>query len=144
MTHHRYTVHESAPPADLAAVDAGIGAFNRRQHELDRVRPLAVFARDGGGAVAGGAVGRSWGECCELQQLWVRDAERGHGVGRQLMTLFEHEAARRGCRLVYLDSFSFQAPDFYRKLGYAVVLETRGFTGGIVRFTLHKALGDAG
>lgn len=40
-----------------------------------------------------------------------------------------------------LRTFSFQAPGFYAGLGYQTVLETRGCTDGIVKFTLHKQLG---
>jgi len=136
----RYAVEAQAARADLDAVDAGLDAFNDAEPELRRVQPLAVLARDAQGRVLGGALGRSWGECAELQQLWVHDEGRRRGVGRRLMALFEAEAAGRGCRLVYLDTFSFHAPDFYRKLGYQEVLQTAGFTGGIVKFTFHKTL----
>ena len=136
----RYAVDETAARADLDAVEAGLDAFNDAEPELRRVRPLAVLARDAQGRLLGGARGRSWGECAELQQLWVHDEGRRRGVGRRLMALFEAEAAGRGCRLVYLYTFSFQAPDFYRKLGYHAVLQTAGFTGGIVKFTFHKTL----
>lgn len=126
--------------ADLAVVDAGIDGFNATEPEIHEVRALAVFARDAAGLVKGGAVGRTWGACCELQQLWVADEARGHGVGNGLMDRFENAARRRGCLLVYLDTFSFQARPFYEQRGYTVVLETPGFTKGIVKFTLHKRL----
>jgi GNAT superfamily N-acetyltransferase len=138
----RYSVQELADRADLARVDDGIDAFNHREPELRQVRPLAVLARDDHASVVAGAVGRTWGECAELQQLWVQESDRRQGVGRRLMALFEADAAGRGCRLVYLDTFSFQAPGFYEKLGYRPVLQTRGFTRGIVKFTMHKTLGS--
>ena len=122
-------------------MDDGIDGFNHREPELRQVRALHVFARDERGQVVAGAVGRTWGQCAELQQLWVQEADRHQGVGRHLMALFEADAAARGCRLVYLDTFSFQAPGFYEKLGYRCVLQTRGFTRGIVKFTMHKVLG---
>ncbi len=31
----------------------------------------------------------------------------------------ERRAAERGCHSAWLDTFGFQAPGFYRKLGYA-------------------------
>ncbi len=39
-----------------------------------------------------------------------------------------------------LSTFSFQAPGFYAGRGYQTVLDTRGCTDGIVKFTLHKQL----
>lgn len=49
-------------------------------------------------------------------------------------------AAQRGCRTVYMDTFSFQAPAFYHGRGYAVAAELRGFPDGIVKFLLVKPL----
>jgi GNAT superfamily N-acetyltransferase len=125
---------------DLAVVDAGLDHFNASQPELRNVRPLCVFARDASGQITGGAVGRTWGQCCELQQLWVAEDARGQGVGAELMIGFEEQALLRGCSLIYLDTFSFQARPFYERLGYGVVLQTTGFTGGIVKYTMQKKL----
>ena len=47
---------------------------------------------------------------------WKRARSRGHGS--LLMQAVEREARRRGADLVYLNTFSFQAPRFYEKLGY--------------------------
>ena len=57
-----------------------------------------------------------------------------------MLTEFEKEAGARGCTLIYLDTFTFQAPGFYEKLGYSVALVTRGFAEDIQKFTLHKSL----
>lgn len=135
-----YTLVDEGDAADLATVDAGLGTHNDAEPELQQVQPLHVLARNAAGAVLGGAVGRTWGGCCELQQLWVQPDQRGQGLATQLMQRFEQRAAARGCRLVYLDTFSFQAPAFYARRGYQVVLQTAGYTGGIVKFTMHKAL----
>lgn len=136
------TVAVQQPPvaADLAQVDAGLGAFNQREPALQDVAALVVMAHDAQGQVCGGAVGRRWGACAELQQLWVAEARRGQGLGRQLVQAFEAEAAAQGCTLAYLDTFSFQAPDFYARLGWHTALITRGYTGGVEKHTLHKQL----
>ena len=126
-----FSVDENAHPSDLATIDSGLEQYNRTVSALAQVRQLGVFARDDKGLVIGGAVGRTWGDCGELLQLWVREAERGRAVGSRLMSLFEAQAAARGCKLFYLSTFSFQAPGFYARLGYQPVLETKGFTDGI-------------
>ena len=86
--------------------------------------------------MVGGAVGRTWGECCELQQLWVDSPHRKKGVGTLLVREFERGGAARGCRTFYLDTFSFQALDFYRSLGYAPGLEIAGFPDGIRKYVM--------
>ena len=85
-------------------------------------------------------MGRTWGECCELRQLWVATGHRGRGIGSRLVRAAERRAIERGCRLVYLETFSFQAKPFYEELGYKVALEIRGFDDGIVKYTMTRDL----
>lgn len=135
-----YSTHEAPQTEAAAIVDAGIGRHNDAIAPLQQVRGLFVFARGQDGRVLGGAIGRSWGACCELEQLWVNEGERRRGMGRELMRHFEAEAWRRACTLIYLETWSFQAPDFYTSLGYRVALETTGYGGEIVKYTLQKHL----
>lgn len=117
-------------------VDRGLGDFNDSAAPLHQVQPLACFARRPEGTVIGGVVGRTWGSCAELQQLWVEPAYRRRGIASQLVRVFETKARERGCRTVYLETFSFQAPALYRALGYAVRLELSGFAPGISKFVM--------
>ena len=132
----QFTLHDDVPADAADVVDAGLGASNDAAAPLHEVQPLACFARLPGREVVGGAVGRTWGTCCELQQLWVEPALRRQGVGKRLVEQFEARARVRGCRTFYLETFSFQAPGLYRSLGYEVRLELRGFGPGIVKYTM--------
>ena len=129
-----------APPEDkLRVVDAGLERHNHAAAPLDAVRELAAFATDDAGTVVGGAVGRTWGRCCELLQLWVATEHRSSGVGSRLLREFEARARTRGCSIFYLSTLSFQAPDFYRKHGYTVLARIDGYPDGIVKYLMHKA-----
>jgi GNAT superfamily N-acetyltransferase len=132
-------LHDELPPeADL--IDAGLGAANEAAAPLTEVRRLACIARAADGAVVGGAIGRTWGTCCELQQLWVEPSHRRRGLGAQLVRAFEGRAQQRGCLTFYLETFSFQAPRLYRALGYEVRLELHGFGPGIVKYTMVREI----
>jgi ribosomal protein S18 acetylase RimI-like enzyme len=135
-----FSVHDDVPRADAAVVDAGLGAANDAAAPLHQVRPLAAFVREADGAVIGGAVGRTWGTCCELQQLWVDAAWRRRGLGARLVRAFEQRAQQRGCVTFYLETFSFQAPSLYRGLGYEERLAISGFAPGIRKFTMVREL----
>jgi ribosomal protein S18 acetylase RimI-like enzyme len=61
----------------------------------------------------------------------------------RLVREFERHAVARGARTFYLETFSFQAPELYRALGYRVRLELRGFAPGIVLYVMVREAGDA-
>jgi ribosomal protein S18 acetylase RimI-like enzyme len=142
-SHLQFSEHDEVPAEAGDVVDAGLDAFNREAAPLHEVQLLSCFARLPSGAVVGGAVGRTWGEACELQQLWVRADHRVHGLGAELLRRFEALATRRGCRVFYLETFNFQAPAFYRKCGYRVAAEIRAFPHGIAKFVMMRG-GEAG
>lgn len=131
-------VFDDPPQPAALAVDAGLETHNRSAAPLGDVRPLGAFASLASGEVAGGAVGRTWGACCELLQLWVHPDHRGAGTASRLLREFELRAASRGCSVFYLTTLSFQAPGFYRKHGYGVLAEISGYPDGIVKYLMHK------
>ena len=54
-----------------------------------------------------------------VSRLAVAPESRDEGHGRKLMEEAERVARERGCAGIWLNTYSFQAPDFYRKLGFA-------------------------
>lgn len=135
---HRIEVHDDPPAEDTRLVDQGIGDHNDAAAPLHQVQPLASLARDAQGRVIGGAVGRSWGQCCELLQLWVAPEQRLQGLATALMQAFEARATERGCQVFYLETWSFQALGFYQGLGYEVHMAIEGFGPGLVKYSLVK------
>jgi len=138
----RWEFTDSPQADDLDAVDAGLHLFNLAAADLDAVRPLACFARAASGEVIGGLRARQWGAAVEVQQLWVDERHRRRGIGARLMQLLEQEATGRGVKVIYLDTFSFQAPEFYRHCGYASALRIDGFPSGIARHVMVKRVGN--
>jgi ribosomal protein S18 acetylase RimI-like enzyme len=78
---------------------------------------LAVTVRDQNGEVVGGLWGRS-GYGFLFVELLALGPAKGAGLGREVMLLAEAEAKRRGLLGIWLDTWTFQAPGFYQKLGY--------------------------
>ncbi|MEO8487963.1 MAG: GNAT family N-acetyltransferase, partial [Betaproteobacteria bacterium] len=93
-----FSLHDDVPREEARLIDEGLGASNDAAAPLHEVRPLSCFARLPTGVAVGGAVGRTWGACCELQQLWVAPEHRRMGIGAALVTEFERGADARGCR----------------------------------------------
>ncbi len=58
--------------------------------------------------------------CLYIDSLWVDADYRKFGFGTKLLNEVEMIARKRGGRLIHLDTFDFQAKDFYIKQGYEV------------------------
>ncbi|MBU3208949.1 GNAT family N-acetyltransferase [Clostridium algidicarnis] len=58
--------------------------------------------------------------CLYLDTLWVKEESRQCGYGSTLLNEVEKIAKEKGCKLIHLDTFDFQAKDFYLKHGYEV------------------------
>ena len=117
------------------------GGSNESAAPLHEVVPLSCFVHAAEGSIVGGAVGRTWGACCELQQLWVAPSHRCQGLGSLLVRRFEERAEYRGCRTFYLETFSFQAPTLYQSLGYEPRLALVPFRARY-RQVLHGSRGE--
>jgi len=88
----------------------------------------------------GGCMGTIWGEVVEIDLLWVDSRLRGNGYGRKLLLTLEREAKSQQCHTSLLDTFSFQAPGFYRRLGYEVFGVIKGYPSGYEKYFLNKQL----
>ena len=99
------------------AIVKGLVAFNRAAVGKHAWKQIAVTVRDEG-RIVGGALGALWIEWLFIELLWLGEAFRGRDIGTELMGKLEEEARRRGAKHAYVDTFSFQAPGFYEKLGF--------------------------
>jgi GNAT superfamily N-acetyltransferase len=108
-------VHDEAAVAELRE---RLVAFNIDATGYDEYRSLSCFVRNDEGELDAGIDGFSWGGYAMVEWLWVTASFRARGRGTGLLRAFETEAQKRGCRVIRVNTHSFQAPDFYRSLGY--------------------------
>jgi GNAT superfamily N-acetyltransferase len=103
--------------------------------------PIAYGFKDGRGDRLGGitATVYCWKVLC-IDVLWVSENYRGKGVGSELLRAVEDEAREMGCALAHLDTFDFQAKNFYLKHGYEVFGELDDCPPGHKRIFLKKAI----
>jgi GNAT superfamily N-acetyltransferase len=131
----------AAPSAeDVAFLEERLYEFNQRATGISDGRGLGILLRDGAGRIVAGATGYTWGGACVLRQVWVDEPLRRRGLGRKLLARAEAEARERGCRLLLLGTHSFQAPGFYRRLGFERVAELVDHPPGHAEIFLRKQL----
>jgi GNAT superfamily N-acetyltransferase len=113
--------------------------YNARTFAKSDHRTMAITLREGG-KVVGILTGYTRWRWLLIDTVWVSDKYRGKGMGKRLIEKAEGEARKRGARNAHLYSFSFQAPGFYRKLGYREFGRLKGFPKGHSCHWLTKAL----
>lgn len=102
-----------------AAVSAGLSRYNDRFLPVPRDRfPLALSVRDDAGTVVGGLIGELRMDYLHVELLWLDESQRGTGAGKRLLDMAEAEARRFGATHMHLSTWSFQAPDFYKAMGF--------------------------
>ncbi len=139
MPGSRYSVHLEADP-DPALRDkvlAPLAAHNTSMAGPGNRGSLAVTVRDEAGEVVGGLWGRT-GYGFLFVELLALGPASGSGRGREVMALAEGEAKRRGLAGMWLDTWTFQAPGFYRKLGFEEFGRIKEFPPGHDRIFLVK------
>jgi GNAT superfamily N-acetyltransferase len=90
-----------------------------------------------GDRVAGLLCSRHWNHLF-ISAVFVDKSERGKGVGRQLLLKAEELALQEKCTAFYLDTFDFQAPGFYEKLGFKVFGILKDHPPGHHRYSMVK------
>jgi ribosomal protein S18 acetylase RimI-like enzyme len=133
-------IEEHPNPRDLDFVSDQIDTFNIAVTGIDDWCTLAIFVRDDAGNIVAGITGGTWAGYLDIKNLWVCERLRGQGLGRRLLLAAEREASARGCAQVLLDTHDFQAPEFYKKLGYSVFGVFEDIAGRYNRYYLRKKL----
>ena len=134
-------VMEKAPsPADSEFIREEINRFNITRTGQPFGGEVAAFIRDDLGNILAGIYGFCWGNCLRIETLWVREDQRGRNYGTRLLQAAEAEGKTRGCKLAFLETHSFQAPEFYQKQGYEVFGVLEDYPAGHQQIFFKKRL----
>lgn len=128
MSHDRITISEDdvsiSQHIDAELTKALQGALPQAENIS-----FALSARDAEGMLVGGvAASTSYGWML-VKLLWVGEAHRGRGVGRDLMEQAEQRGRQIGCHGAWLDTSNPDAMRFYAQLGYAPFGELANASG---------------
>ena len=135
-----FATETSPSEATIRAIESGLTAHATGLGLKTDWSPRWIVGRDEGEIVQAGIRFVLAFEWLFVNWLWVADAYRKHGVGSQLMAGAEATARAQGCRGAYLDTFTFQAPKFYERLGYREFGRLNDFPPGHARIWFSKPL----
>ena len=137
-----YSVSYVDDPEESAwgIIGRGVGTFNKQQAGENDFQRLCYVLNSPEKEIVGGVLAELYWKWLFIELLWVKEELRGQGYGHTLLTKVETEARNRGARNAYLDTFSFQAPEFYAKHGYRQFGKLQDFPKGHQRLFLTKLL----
>ena len=132
-------VEDQPNPLDLEVLETQIRREASAATGLGDEVDLAIFVREAGTVVAG-ISGWTWGDCCEMQNLWVEPSQRGRGLATRLIAAAEAEARARGCSQMVHFTYDFQAQALYERTGFELVASVEDFPSGTDALWFRKAL----
>ena len=108
--------------------------------EYGQAQPVWVSAKDDSGELVGGLRGFVFLHWLNVELLFVDEAARHHGVGRRLLVTAEQKARELGARNATLNTFEWQAREFYLKQGYEEFGRIDNYVQGFYAAYMKKAL----
>lgn len=131
-----------ATPEEALFLNEQIDIFNVAQLGFSGTLEMAIryAVKENHTIVAGVDALFYLGEILYVHVLYVDEKYRKRGLGSRLLKKAEEDAKAKGAKLVHLDTFDFQAKDFYLKHGYEIFGTLEDCPKGHNRYYLRKNL----
>ncbi|MBT9692314.1 GNAT family N-acetyltransferase [Eubacterium ventriosum] len=116
-----FRITKDGKQSDIDEIYEMLKSYNLSNREASENIPLGVYYEDESERKLAGLTGETFGNWLCINYLFVAENLRNKGIGTKIVSSAEDEARKRNCKYVFVDTFSFQAPKFYEKLGYKEV-----------------------
>jgi ribosomal protein S18 acetylase RimI-like enzyme len=137
-------VFDPLPSETLARfVTDNLAGFNIARTGHSDFHSVGFCLKSSRGEWLGGLTGYIWGGWLHVNFLWVSETLRHQRYGTRLMDAAEAMALERGATAATLETFSFQAPEFYARRGYRVFGQLDAYPPGHSKLFLRKDLTEA-
>ena len=98
------------------------------------------FVEEEDGKILGAITGRAYYDEVHVVDLIVDPGCRRSGLGSRLVATVEEAYKNKGYAKITLTTFGFQAPEFYKKLGYQIEFVRESKDPKLSKYFLSKAL----
>ena len=134
---------ETCSEKNIKKIVDGINEYNLNKvpATADVWTKIEFVAKNEEGIEIGGILGGiGYWNGLEVKILWVKEAYRKKGIGSKILKHAEKIAIEKGAVISMLDTFDFQAEEFYLKNGYKPIGEIKDFPKGHRRIYFSKIL----
>ncbi|EPY2272951.1 GNAT family N-acetyltransferase [Clostridium sporogenes] len=121
---NNYIIRESSSEQEADLIVDRIVEYNLSKVPGKQEVPLLCINRvieNTNGEIIAGILSKMYcWNCIYIDVLWVKEEYRKDGLGTKLLKELKKIAKEKDCHLIHLDTFDFQAKDFYIKHGYEI------------------------
>ncbi|MBI6874485.1 GNAT family N-acetyltransferase [Clostridium aciditolerans] len=125
---------------DILKIRRKLQDYNSNFFEIRDEPQFTISEIDKYNELVGGIVCTIVGQWLEVDFLWVRDEQRGKGLGKKLLHEAERIAMGNKCKKAFLTTMNFQAQPFYLKYGYKTVYVQREYPITNEKYFMEKEL----
>jgi ribosomal protein S18 acetylase RimI-like enzyme len=140
MSELTIAIEKSPDDKDFAWIQKNLIDHNEHLVGPENHERILLSARNGDDTLVGGLIASIFWDTLHIDIIWTDPEYRKLGVASALLFEAESEAVRRNCILAILDSFDFQAPEFYVKRGYEQVGRIDDYPKGHTKYIFRKKL----
>jgi len=127
--------------SERLAILKPLQAYNLAQVGDPKPETIALSVHDElTSEIIGGLYGQIFYRWLFIELLAIPEQTRGQGTGSRLLSMAEEVAREKDCVGIWLDTFSFQAPEFYEKHGFTRFGQLDNFPPEHKRFFFQKKL----
>lgn len=131
------------PPESVRSdILAGLRSYNLRFFPDQDSQTVACIVKGEFDHFAGGLFGEVFTNTLFVEYFWIDESQRKTGLGTQVFERVEREVKLLGVETICLDTFTFQAREFYLKMGFKEVGRFTGFPmPNVDKIFLQKSIG---
>jgi N-acetylglutamate synthase-like GNAT family acetyltransferase len=116
MSSIEYSIENNPDASDDKVIRNGIVDFND-QIIKEKASHFSIFAKYNTDII-GGALIWEYSDALYIDVLWCNEKYRKQGVGTKIITMIDGVAKNKGLPKIFVDTYEFQAQDFYKKHGF--------------------------
>lgn len=129
---------ENPLDAEINEIRIPLRMYNDQHYKREQKKGIIHACRDENDRLIGGVYGYLFWDWLHIELLWVRERYRDQNIGTELMSRIMNTARNKEVRRFKVDTTSFQALEFYKKLGFEVAGKIQGLPPGHTNYYLQK------
>jgi len=116
MSNIQYSIENTPDASDDKVIRNGIVDFNT-QIIKEKASHFSIFAKDDT-QIIGGALIWEHSDALYIDVIWCNEKYQKQGIGTKIIAMIDDVARNKGLPKIFVDTYEFQAQDFYKKNGF--------------------------